>query len=84
MIEKPDNIRRATGRDRRVSKKNREPSRSLDGWSTATGVVSLTLRSPTRIRSFGRRFRGRDFTRPDPGYRCYKVVLLVLMWLVYR
>ncbi len=38
--------------------------------------------APRTSQAFGRRFRGRDFTRPDPGYRCYKVVLLVLMWLL--
>jgi hypothetical protein len=69
MIEKPDSIRRATGRDRRESKKKRVPSRNLWALSTARGV-SFTLRSGTR-QAFGRRFRGRDFIRPDPGYRCY-------------
>jgi hypothetical protein len=46
MIEKPDSIRRAAGRDRRESKKKREPSRSREGLSTARGVVSVTLCSP--------------------------------------
>jgi hypothetical protein len=84
MIEKPDNIRRAMGRDRRASKKNREPSRSREGLvSAARGVVSVTLCSSAK-QAFRRRFRGRDFTRPDPGYRCYKVVLRVLMWFDLR
>jgi hypothetical protein len=74
MIEKPDSIRRAAGLDRRESKKKRLPSRKRllgFGASTARGVSVTLSFSP------GRRFRGRDFARPDPGYRCYKVVLVL-------
>src|SRR5437764_13614382 len=80
MIEKPDSSRRATGRDRSDSKKNWDPSRNRWGFSAARGV-SVTLCSPTPKCLFGRRFRGRDLTRPDPGYRCYKVVVLVVVLL---
>jgi hypothetical protein len=82
MIEKPDSIRRAAGLDRSESMKKRLPSRNRllgFGASTARGV-SVTLSLPNFERfliRFGRRFRGRDFARPDPGYRCYKVVLVL-------
>src|SRR3954451_1417781 len=48
MIEKPDRIRRATGRDRSASMRNRLPSRKrLSFGASAARGVSVTLFSPT-------------------------------------
>src|SRR2546423_7356684 len=48
MIEKPDRIRRAMGRDRSVSMRNRLPSRKrLSFGGSAARWLSVTLPSPT-------------------------------------
>src|SRR5438067_4327650 len=78
MIEKPDSSRRATGRVRSEAKKNRDPSRNRLDFSAARGV-SVTLCSPTRIvLCSGDGSGAGTVARPDPGSRCYKVVMLVL------